>query len=198
MMFFVIWACSTGMNQDTQPPLVEVDPPTVIEEDIATGGWSDEVSTQGRVLKRMRVSHVRDAMEAITGVTWGGGTSKWDTYADSLGVPDYQQRMTEDRSPSVIFQKFLSDAATESCMAWIDPAGSMFVQDPYDRSLPVLRENIASLRWYIQGHPKESTSPIIEDYLALNESVFVRVDDAIEAWQTVCVAMFTHPDFWMY
>ena len=74
----------------------------------------------------------------------------------------------------------------------------MFVQDPYERSQQALRENIASMRWYIQGHPKESADPIIEDYLSLNESVYVRVDDAIESWQTVCVAMFTHPDFWMY
>ena len=188
--------------QDTPEKPIETETnyelPSVSEEEIGTGGWSDESIPEARVRKRMKVSQIRVSMEQITGIVWGGSRSKWDTYADSLGVPNYQQRMTEDRTPSVIFQKFLNDAATESCSGWLQATDEMFVVAESDVSEGAVRQNVAELRWLIQGHDRSSQDPIIDDYLALHHSVFSRTQQSTEAWHTVCVAMFTHPDFWMY
>ena len=106
--------------------------------------------------------------------------------------------MTEDRTPSVIFQKFLNDAATESCSGWLQATDEMFVVAESDVSEGAVRQNIAEFRWLIQGHDRANQDPIIDDYLALHHSVFSRTQQSTEAWHTVCVAMFTHPDFWMY
>ena len=40
--------------------------------------------------------------------------------------------------------------------------------------------------------------PIIDDYLTLYTSVRARTDSSDHAWGSVCQAMFTHPDFFMY
>ena len=107
MIFFWMWGCQNSAEKPLETePTYEL--PEVTEDDVGSGGWSDETIPEGRILKRMKISQVKVSMEQVTGVVWGGGRSKWDTYADSLGVPNFQQRMTEDRTPSVIFQKFLN------------------------------------------------------------------------------------------
>jgi hypothetical protein len=151
----------------------------------------------------MTVAQVRDSMERITGgVAWGTSeTSNWDRYADTLGVPDYQLRVEADRSPSVMFQKFLDDAATETCAAWVVgegerpffPAG---MPDPTDRTALVAQ--VAALRAAIQGRPLTEHTAVVDDAVALFTTVHQRTDDSPLAWQTVCVALFTHPDFFLY
>ena len=39
---------------------------------------------------------------------------------------------------------------------------------------------------------------MIDDYVDLFATVYRRTDRTTEAWHTVCVAMFTHPAFFMY
>ena len=43
----------------------------------------------------------------------------WNEYSATLGVPDFQARVREDRSISVMFQKFLEDASVHTCTEWI-------------------------------------------------------------------------------
>ena len=201
----MIWwmiAC-IGTEKIPEPSIAEPEAepeslPAVEEEEIGNVDLDTSASTQGRKKKRMSVAQVRDSMERITETTWGNNTSKWDSYADSLGVPDYQQRMSPDLSPSVIFQKFLNDAAAESCAEWLEASSDIFLHDPLSSELSEIQQNIDLLRWRIQGHAQGSIDPILHDYLDLYQSVWVRTDDSMMAWHTVCVGMFTHPDFWMY
>jgi len=179
-------------------PTAEPSLPVVVEEEIGEVDWNMSSSEQGRKMRRMSVAQIRDSMEQITGTKWGNNTSKWDTYSDSLGVPDYQQRMNPDLSPSVIFQKFLNDAAAESCSEWFEGGTEMFVHDPLSEVLSDVQTNIDMLRWRIQGHPQGTNAVILQDYLDLHQSVLVRTQDPMTAWHTVCVGMFTHPDFWMF
>ena len=58
--------------------------------------------------------------------------------------------------------------------------------------------NILGLRWKIQGKARVDGDPIIDDYLTLYTSVRARTDSSDHAWGSVCQAMFTHPDFFMY
>ena len=197
-MIWWIMACSTQDSQSVVAPPIEEPLPGVTEEIVDQGDLGIPQTVDGRLVKRMRVAQVRDSMEQITGSVWRNNNSKWDLYAQSLGVPDYQQRMTEDRSPSVMFQKFLNDAATESCDEWMSASEDMFVVDPHSLQTDDVLVNIDHLRWLIQGHAKDGNAPILQDYMALHRSVWVRTDSTEEAWHTVCVALFTHPDFWMY
>ena len=199
MMWWIL-ACgeTEKLPEETVTESTEEVLPPVTEEEIGEVDWENEATEHGRKKKRMSVAQVRDSMERITGTRWGSSTSKWDSYADSLGVPDYQQRMSADLSPSVIFQKFLNDAAAESCMEWFATGTSMFAHDPLSLALSDIQQNIDTLRWRIQGHEKGGDALILQDYLELHQSVWVRTEDAMSAWHTVCVGMFTHPDFWMY
>ncbi|MAA79595.1 MAG: hypothetical protein CL916_10080 [Deltaproteobacteria bacterium] len=198
-MIFWFIACGTEKEISSIDVLPQEETPIeVIDEEVGQSDLEDSTDVSGRFMKRMTVAQVRDSMEQITGTRWGGNTSKWNTYSDSLGVPDFQQRMEHDLSPSVIFQKFLNDAAAESCMEWMQGSSSMFSVDPQSQDLGDIRSNIDFLRWQIQGHPRGENPPIMNDYLALYQSVYSRTGDAMEGWNTICIGIFTHPDFWMY
>jgi len=100
----------------------------------------------------------------------------------------------------VMFQKFLDDAATSTCLGWLQAADSTFhsIDDPTSMERDDLRSNIVGLRWQIQGKAKDASVPIINDYEDLFILSYERTESIESAWQTVCVAMFTHPDFFMY
>lgn len=199
-MIFWIIACGSTEKETSSINVVseEETPIEVVDEEVGQSDLEESTVQSGRAMKRMTIAQVRDSMEQITGTRWGGNTSKWNTYSDSLGVPDYQQRMEPDLSPSVVFQKFLNDAAAESCTEWMEESATMFSVDPQSQNLEDLRSNIDYLRWQIQGHRRGENPPIMNDYLALYQSVYSRTGDAMDAWNTICVGMFTHPDFWMY
>lgn len=160
-----------------------------------------EVS-HARQKRRMTITQVRDSMTRISGgVAWGDGrTSDWDTYAATLGVADYQTRTSSDRTPSVLFQKFLDDAASQTCAGWIaDPETTFFeIPDPTSTARDDVETNVLGLRWQIQGRPRTEDLAVTDDYVDLFATVYRRTDDTTEAWHTVCVAMFTHPAFFMY
>jgi len=150
----------------------------------------------------MTIAQVRDSMVQISGgVAWGDvDDSDWDTYSDTLGVADFQLRVEHDRSPSVMFQKFLDDAASATCSGWLRAEGSHFfsIDDPESIAREDVRTNILGLRWKIQGKSKATEDVVVGDYEQLFFTVHMRTDSTESAWQTVCVAMFTHPDFFMY
>jgi hypothetical protein len=212
MMLFLMLAChsdgpakkASTVSEEPVTPVTPPEPsvPEVEETEVGEGEIVPTASVHARQLKRMTVSQVRDAMEQISGgVRWGDeDDSDWDVYAGTLGVADYQLRVENDRSPSVMFQKFLDDAATSTCLAWLQATGSSFyaIDDSSSTDRDDVRSNIVALRWQIQGKERDASVPIIDDY----EQLFIRANERTEsldyAWQTVCVAMFTHPDFFMY
>ena len=125
---FWIIACGSTEKETSSINVVpeEETPIEVVDEEVGQSDLEENSVQSGRTMKRMTIAQVRDSMEQITGTRWGGNTSKWDTYSDSLGVPDFQQRMEPDLSPSVVFQKFLNDAAAESCTEWMEEARQCF------------------------------------------------------------------------
>lgn len=204
MMWLLALACG---GKDPAPKPDAPSEPTIEVPDAIESEWGDVVEPEPpvantRQLKRMTVAQVRDSMERITGgIPWGGvGNSNWDDFAETLGVADYQLRVTSDRSPSLLFQKFLDDAAGETCAHWIEADGSTFhsIDDPSSTARSDIRDNIAGLRWQIQGRDRSSTDPVLDDYETLFTTVHARTASTDSAWVTVCVAMFTHPDFFMY
>ena len=162
----------------------------------------EETSPATRKRKRMTIKQARDSMESITGgVRWSeGGLSDWDTYASTLGVADYQTRTAPDLTPSVLFQKFLDDAAVQTCAQWLaEPSSSFYrIDDPSVSDRSEIRANVAGARRHIQGRPIDEDDPIVDAYVDLWADVYRSTESTDEAWNTVCVALFTHPDFFMY
>ena len=210
MILLLILACnsdeaaktsSVGGGVDTAE-VVTSTLPEIGEAEVGGGEITPSIEVSARLLKRMTVPQVRDSMVRISGgVHWGAeDESNWDEYAETLGVADYQLRVENDRSPSVMFQKFLDDAATASCLGWIEAPDTTFfaAEDPSSVERADIVTNIVGLRWQIQGKARDASVPIIADYEQLFVKAHERTDSVEAAWQTVCVAMFTHPDFFMY
>lgn len=203
----LLWGCAGGDATSDGDPGVQApseDPgiPSVTDPEVGTVPGLGSTPQNARKKRRMTVAQVRDSMVQITGgVTWGDDDqSTWDTYGATLGVADYQTRTSNDRTPSVLFMKFLDDAAVQTCLGWIaDTDGSFFeMEDPGSVDRDAVRENIVGLRWQIQGRPRGADDPLVDDYLDLFATVYRRTGAPPDAWHAVCVGMFTHPDFFMY
>ena len=189
---------------------------------LAAPGVSAEAEGQGdalptpeaahRDLKRMNLEQVRTAMEQVSGgiawtyTDWEGEKDYWDAYALTLGVADYQTRLRDNLDPSIMFQKFLDDAAVQTCDAWVarEAAGGAAGGSFFRAAAPTATDptsvaaNLVSLRRAIHGRASAPDAPLINSYAMVFETVLRRTDDPVSAWTTVCVGFFTHPDFFTY
>ena len=114
----------------------------------------------------------------------------------------------EDLQPSLLFLKFLDDAARSVCRRLVDaeqsaPAeGRVFFTalDPSEESPApeAVRANLAELLLRYHGRELEPEDRAIDPWVELLESA--RVEDAppARAWEAVCVALIDHPDFFTY
>ena len=195
-------------EQENEEAEEQQDPPVVINDELGEGGLdAEEPLIVGRKMKRMTIIQISNAMKRVSGgIQWGGNKSLWEEYSDILGVPDYQNSQDEDRSPSIMFQKFLDDAATYTCQNWIEAEKSgesdlLFIQDDEDISRSSVQENIRQFRWQIQGIPFQNTNAdqlLFDDYESLFFMIHQRSLSTTESWTGICIAMFTHPDFFYY
>ena len=189
-----------------QPETPPENPPGLEDDIVGEGGLEPEEQPTSRNRMRMTIDQVRTSMEQLTGgVQWKfGNTDLWSKYETTLGVPDHIETISEDLTASVIFQKFLGDAATYSCEQWLenDLAATdkrFFVNvDAEQTEEEFVRQNIVHLRYLIHGHVNAAQDEIIDSYYRLFYLVMQRTDDSIAAWNTVCVGFFTHPDFFTY
>ena len=205
-MLWLFLACGGG-DPSPKPGAVAPGPEPEDVPVVSETEWGESTSPEAeppatRVLKRMTVAQVRDSMEQITGgIPWGtDARSHWDEYSATLGVADYQLIVKSDASPTVMFQKFLDDAAGATCQAWVAAeSGSFFaIESPESTDREDIRAQVANLRWRIQGRDRASTDAVLDDYEAVFTKVHQRTASTEAAWATVCVALFTHPDFFMY
>lgn len=187
-------------------PADPLDTPSVDSTPLGEADARPSPEETHRALKRMSIAHLSAAMTDISGgIPWSDGEELyWDTYAETLGVADYRTRLTDNRAPTIMFQKFLDDAATHTCVQWVaeDAASesSRFFSaaDPLATDSASVTANLLALRLLIHGRESTSDDPIIAGYHEVFETVLRRSGDPIEAWTTVCVGFFTHPHFFTY
>ena len=196
-LLLVVAACSGP----EEPP--SVSPPEVTEDDLGDGSLDPPEEQTSRAIRRMSIPQVRASMERVTGgITWtSGSTDLWEKYGSTLGVPDFQERTVEDRSPGVMFNKFLDDAAAAACDEWItgELSSGFFTEASLEETdAEAIGRNIAALRRRIQGRAFAPDSEDVAAYQGLFDRVITRTEDPIQAWTTVCVALFTHPSFYAY
>jgi hypothetical protein len=180
--------------------------PSVESESLGDADARPAPEATHRAIKRMSVAQAKAALiEVSGGIVWSSGsTTYWDTYADTLGVANYQTILADNLDPNIMFQKFLDDAATHTCDQWVasDAESADFrffaAAEPDATDPASVTANILALRTLIHGRDSAADDPIIEGYREVFETVLRRSDDPIAAWTTVCVGFFTHPHFFTY
>lgn len=181
-------------------------PPEVSETVVGDGSLYPEEEATFRNKKRMSIEHLKSSMERVSGgIAWEiNGQDKWSDFSETLGVPDFQYSVNEDRTVSVMFHKFLDDAAVHTCEEWIQNERSgtdrTFFTDiePEESDFEKIRLNIMSLRRTIHGRIDSIDAPIVDSLMDLHFTVVQRTGSLDQAWTTVCVGLFTHPDFFIY
>ena len=201
---------------ETTPP-EPVLPPPVVEQLLpqAEGQLLPEppAANEGiRNRRRMDLDQLEAAILTATGgIYWGmrDGESKFSELAQTLGKPDYFDVTIEDLSPSMLFQKFLGDAARDVCDQLIErelataPEERIFlVQVSESDTIEANREAVEANLTYLLGRfhstQLEGGSPLLSPWSWLFESSVHVTNDPAAAWRTVCVGLITHPDFYSY
>ncbi|MBX3272072.1 MAG: hypothetical protein KF729_17535 [Sandaracinaceae bacterium] len=170
--------------------------------DLGTDPW------RGR--RRMDVDQLRASIARVTGgLAWEvSGVDQLSRFSETLGVPDYARDTAEDLQPSLLFLKFLDDAARSVCRRLVDaeqtaPAEARVfftALDPSVQSPPpaAVRENLAALLLRYHGRLLEPEDRAIDPWVELLESAAVEDAAPARAWEAVCVALIDHPDFFTY
>lgn len=176
-----------------------------------------------RTRRRMDIDQLDASIRAATG---GIGWEDWrgspptlraryfDTYADTLGVPDYVNGTSEDLTTSLLFVKFLDDAARSVCRRAVNrEAGAGAPQDgeaiglfaPVDVLEPApealdVRTTLSRLLLRFHGRSLAPSAPELEPWVELYATLAAAApaEEAPRAWEAVCVTLITHPDFYTY
>ena len=205
----VLAACESETSLQTVP--VDLNP-SVDSELLPEMPAADEGI---RARRRMDIAQLDASMQVVSdGIGWteidndGQEVNLFESLSATLGVPDFIGRTSEDRTASVVFEKFLGDAARSVCSAMVgrEMGGPTqrtlmkYVSDEDDwESNPVAIEtNMRYLLLRFHGTKYGPGDPGLEAWLWLFRSSMHDGSEPPLAWHTLCVALFTHPDFYSY
>jgi hypothetical protein len=160
-----------------------------------------------RARRRMNLDQLEAAfLQVSDGLNWterrgNNDVSLFRELSATLGKPDYIQITTEILEPTALFQKFLDDAARQVCQKMVtrdaEQASNALVRiDGTDAA--VVSEHLRDLILRFHGRLLAEDSRDLAQWQWLYDSI-VRMTEIPEApWNAVCVALFTHPDFYTY
>ncbi len=192
------------------------------EVDLGTDPWRNR--------RRMDIDQLDRSIREVTG---GIGWESWERDAEGewkveenhfeafrgpLGVPDYINRTEEDRAVSLLFVKFLDDAARDVCRRLVareagegrpydgEPQGVFLPIDVTDPSPPsddvdeVLRRLLMRFHGRSMGREDPHLGPwrVLYDRLLETAASSEGSSSPQRAWEGMCVALITHPDFYTY
>ena len=195
-----------GAVENSEPVPVTT---TVVGEGDVVGVQSLE--PDGRDRRRLDLDQIDASILAATGFGWvdDEGRNRFDQLASTLGRADYRNTTQEDRTPSLVFQKFLADAAHSVCGKLVQTDSSrpsvdrIFflhaeIGDTVKANHDAVEDNIRHLLLRFHSRVVEPGSDTLDGWLWLHESAgFVSANPNL-AWNAVCVGLITHPDFYSY
>ena len=160
-----------------------------------------------RQLTRLNAEQIHASLQVATGQSW----ADYEVFAASLGRPDLIEVTQEKRDLSVSFDKFVHDAARDTCRAAIDAdgsGGSSAVLLRYaslgERDESSYRENLRYLMLRFMGVDVAVDDGRLDPFLHLLNAAAPEGADSIndvlmaDRWWAVCVAFATHSDFLSY
>jgi hypothetical protein len=176
-----------------------------------------EPAESTRELRRMSIKQLRAAIESVTGgISWRAqnGNDQWELLQDSLGVPNYLDSTNEDLEASLVFQKFLGDAARDVCHEVVErdqqvPVEQRVVlrqmnpeltwEEATDEEKDEIDANLRYLKLRFTGHvgSVDAGDPLARERW-LFRSVTHTTGDPIRGWRAVCVGLLSSPEFYLY
>lgn len=176
---------------------------------------------QVRLRRRLDLDQLDASIRRVSGgIGWteqrgSQEVNLFEELASTMGKPDFINATSEDLDPSIIFQKFLGDAARTVCdrvmereLALAPGQGerSLFItispnEDPR-QAKEKATQNIKALMLRFHGRylgeQDSEQDPRFKSWSWLLESSLHTGSSPAHAWRAVCVGMMTHPDFYMY
>lgn len=168
-----------------------------------------------RPRRRMDIDQLDRAIRRVTGgIGWteirnGVEVNLFTDLAATLGKADFVQVTVDNLETSAIFQKFLGDAARSVCERRLQ--ADLALAAPEERLLlpaaagelgglePAgIDAHLVALRRTYHGVRMAPESPEMENWRWLYQSVLHVSGEPARGWNAVCVALLTHPDFYLY
>ena len=161
----------------------------------------------GRSARRLSVDNLRRSIPLLFGdITWtvtvqGREINTFDGLARTLGEADYIQMTESNTTPNPLFAKFMDDMAGQVCGKAIaqdedtrEASDRLVVRFPQD-----VDENLRFMRLKFHGlYVPEDSPEGLEDLRRLYDDILTDTDDFAQAWEGVCIAMLTSPEFMAY
>jgi hypothetical protein len=165
--------------------------------------------------RRMDIDQLDASIQRVTGgIAWtegagAGGDNLFVELASTLGKPNFLDATQEDLSVSLLFAKFLGDAARSVCdklvQSELSAAAServlMVAVSPETTTAEdaaAVEANMRYLLLHYHGQDLAAGDASLSQWSWLFESALHVSGDPAVAWQAVCVALITHPDFYSY
>ncbi len=172
-----------------------------------------EVAPRSR--RRMDLDQLDRAIRQVSGgIGWteARGNTQVNLFVElaaTLGKPDFAQRTEEDLVPSAMFQKFLDDAARSVCVEILrqDPdrapaERTFFVAAAPEDTLSIepqaVEENIRALLLRFHGQRIPAGDPRLAQWTWMFQRAERSGVSPANTWRALCVALITHPDFYLY
>ena len=212
LLALVVTGCESSTPSEPGPEPVELAP--IGEGQVLPPLLGADEGVRPR--RRMDLDQLSASIQEVTGGSgWTElqGDQEVDVLVDvlgpTLGYPDYIERTSEDLSTSVLFQKFLGDAARQVCAGTIgrelalpgSTAVLMLHAGPdqlWDEDPDAIVANTSYLLLRFHGTRLEPGDPRLDPWLWLYRSTEHTSGTAAAAWNAVCVGLITHPDFYTY
>lgn len=156
----------------------------------------------GRRAQRLRVDQLRRTIPRLFGVKWTdrNGKDMFKKLARTLGEPDYVELMRQNREPSPLFSKFIDDMAGQVCKKAVaadakrSKAGERVLMRHAD-----VDDNLRFLRLKLHAiYVPDGSRAGITGLRKLYDKALARTKSKLKAWETICVAMLTAPEFLAY
>lgn len=201
-------ACSLEtLDAPPEPPTPDVGEFTPVE-----GGDLAEDGQAGRDFRRMDIDQLSASIERVTGHRWtqelrGEQVDRFDELGPTLGVPDYIEVVSDPLSPSLLFQKFLDDAALDVCPRLVQDDleradGARWLirhVEPTDtQDSPDMTRTLQDALLRFHGKSLAEDSQELAEWSFLMRSLNEVASEPQTRWESLCVALITHPDFYLY
>ena len=164
--------------------------------------------------RRLDLDQLKQALLDATGERWmvernGTLVERYDELAATLGKPDYDKITDEELDATVMFQRFLDDAARAVCSKLFISELTRASDDRIyflhaDRSdgwvsrPDAVARNLQYLLLRYHGRRVQMSGAGIDSWLWLFQQAEQEAGRAETAWNTVCVGLVTHPDFYTF
>lgn len=191
----------------TNNPLIKTVPPHAFPNHwMKTNSSSKSAKLQAflsRKGRRMSLDKLEESVKHLLGVTWSvGGTNYFEKYALALGRADYIELNKSTFEINKLFVKLINDMAGNVCAQAVssDIKETNENKRVFSRYLNDINKTLRFIRLKFHGVfvPETSTAEIAKLRKLYDDALSKSNKNRSQAWQIVCMATITSPEFFIY